>query len=129
MFVSKGQFYIFIACFAFGSVNGVFLTISSFFKGLTKVRALKIILDIIFCVPMAFLYNLYSHTLKFPSIRAYMLVGVFLGLTAYLKSFNIILAKCYEKLEDNDKALEHLYKLVDIFPDYEEAHEMIRRLS
>jgi len=39
------------------------------------------------------------------------------------------IAKCYEKLEDNDKALEHLYKLVDIFPDYEEAHEMIRRLS
>ena len=39
------------------------------------------------------------------------------------------IAKCYEKLNDNDNALEYLYKVVNIFPDFEEAHEMIRRLS
>ena len=39
------------------------------------------------------------------------------------------LAKCYEKIEDNDRALEYLDKLVDIFPEDEEAHEMIRKLS
>ena len=39
------------------------------------------------------------------------------------------LAKCYEHLEDNDRALECLDKLVDIFPEDEEAHEMIRKLS
>ncbi len=38
-------------------------------------------------------------------------------------------AQCYEKLNENDKALEKLYKLTDIFPEHEEAQEMIRRLS
>ena len=39
------------------------------------------------------------------------------------------IAKCYDKLNNSDKALEYLDKLVDIFPDDEEAHEMIRKLS
>ena len=39
------------------------------------------------------------------------------------------LAKCYAGLKDNDKALEYLDKLVTIFPEDEEAHEMIRKLS
>ena len=39
------------------------------------------------------------------------------------------LEQCYEKLDDNDKALECLYKLTDIFPDDEEAQEKIRELS
>ena len=39
------------------------------------------------------------------------------------------IAKCYEKLNDNDKALEFLYKAVDIFPENEDAQEMIRKLS
>lgn len=38
-------------------------------------------------------------------------------------------AKCYEKLEDIPMALEHLEKAVEVFPDCEEAHEMIRTLS
>ena len=39
------------------------------------------------------------------------------------------IARCYEALNDNDKALEALEKVVTIFPDYEDAHEMIRKLS
>lgn len=39
------------------------------------------------------------------------------------------LALCYEKMDDSDKALEYLYKLTDIFPEDEEAQEMIRKLS
>jgi tetratricopeptide (TPR) repeat protein len=39
------------------------------------------------------------------------------------------LAQCYEKMDDSDKALEYLYKLTDIFPEDEEAQEMIRKLS
>ena len=39
------------------------------------------------------------------------------------------IAKCYEALKDNDTALEYLDKVVDILPEDEEAHEMIRRLS
>ena len=39
------------------------------------------------------------------------------------------IAKCYEALENTDLALNYLEKLVSIFPEYEEAHEMIRKLS
>ena len=39
------------------------------------------------------------------------------------------LAKCYEKLNDNDRALECLYKSSDILAEDEEVQEMIRRLS
>ncbi len=38
-------------------------------------------------------------------------------------------AKCLEHLNRNDDALEVLYKLTDIFPECEEAQEMIRRIS
>ena len=39
------------------------------------------------------------------------------------------LAKCYEKIQDNDMALEYLYKSADILAEDEEVQEMIRRLS
>ena len=39
------------------------------------------------------------------------------------------MARCYEGMKDNDKALEYLDKVVEIFPEDEEAHEMIRKLS
>lgn len=39
------------------------------------------------------------------------------------------IAKCYEAMKQNDNALEYLYKVTDIFPEDEEAHEMIRKLS
>ena len=39
------------------------------------------------------------------------------------------LAKCYAGAKNNDKALEYLEKVVSIFPEDEEAHEMIRKLS
>lgn len=39
------------------------------------------------------------------------------------------MAKCYEGLKNNDKALEYLDRVVTIFPEDEEAHEMIRKLS
>ena len=39
------------------------------------------------------------------------------------------IAKCYEALKDNDSALAYLDKVVTVFPDNEDAHEMIRKLS
>lgn len=47
------------------------------------------------------------------------------------KSVSVLMdiAKCYEALGDNDNALGYLDKLIEVFPDYEEAHEMIRKLS
>ena len=52
-------------------------------------------------------------------------------LSKYPENVSVLmsLAQCYEKMEDNDKALEYLYKLTDIFPEDEEAQEMIRKLS
>ena len=46
-------------------------------------------------------------------------------------NINLLLnrAKCFEKMNDSDSALKTLEKAVEIFPDCEEAHEMIRRLS
>ena len=38
-------------------------------------------------------------------------------------------AKCYEKLGNNDKALELCDKITDAFPECEEAQEMIRKIS
>ena len=39
------------------------------------------------------------------------------------------IAKCYEKMGDIPLALQNLEKAVEIFPDCEEAHELIRKLS
>lgn len=47
------------------------------------------------------------------------------------KSVSVLMdiAKCYEAMENNEDALKYLDKLTEVFPDYEEAHEMIRKLS
>ncbi|MCQ2738873.1 MAG: tetratricopeptide repeat protein [bacterium] len=47
------------------------------------------------------------------------------------KSISVLMdmARCYEALKENDSALAVLNKVTDIFPDNEDAHEMIRRLS
>ena len=52
-------------------------------------------------------------------------------LTKFPENVSVLksLAKCYEKLQNNDKALECLYKSSDIFAEDEEVQEMIRRLS
>ena len=39
------------------------------------------------------------------------------------------LAKCYQKMNDKNKALETLDKIVEILPECEEAQEMIREIS
>lgn len=39
------------------------------------------------------------------------------------------IARCYKELGENDSALVYLYKVVHIFPEDEEAQEMIRTLS
>ena len=39
------------------------------------------------------------------------------------------IARCYEAMNNNESALEYLDKVVTIFPDNEDAHEMIRKLS
>ena len=46
-------------------------------------------------------------------------------------NINILLnlAKCNEKLGNNDEALKYAEKITETFDECEEAHEIIRRLS
>ena len=46
-------------------------------------------------------------------------------------NLNLLLnsARCYEKLNNKDEALATLDKIVDAFPECEEAQEMIREIS
>ena len=98
MFVSSGQFYVFLACFSFGAASGILLSISSAIKYFVKNKIIKIILDAVFLAPIGILFSLYSLKLNFPSLRGYMTIAIFIGMLAYLKSFHIILAKCAKNI-------------------------------
>ena len=52
-------------------------------------------------------------------------------LTENKKNVSLLLskAKCQEKLNKNDDALKTLDELTEFFPECEEAHEIIRRIS
>lgn len=96
-FISNGQFYIFLACISFGAIWGIFYLPIILFKQF-KVKWLNILLDLVFFVLLSASYFLYSFTLRFPSVRLYMLAGVLVGLFISAKSFNIILAKFIKKI-------------------------------
>ncbi len=97
MFVSKNQFYIFIACFVFGAFCGfVFGTTELFRRGIKK-KVFHFITDLIFVSGFSVLFSIYSYKMNFSNLRAYMFLGVLLGFIAYLKSFNIILANLLKK--------------------------------
>ena len=98
MFVTKNQFYVFIACVAFGAIGGVVFSFFTPLKLSVKSQAIRILLDATAFIVFTGGYVFYSFTLNFPSIRAYNILGVLLGLVLYLKSFGIILAKSVKKL-------------------------------
>lgn len=93
MFVSFGQFYVFVACFALGGVSGVFLSLSQMVKFFVKKRFLGVLSDTAAFAFIAAVYIAASYAFGFPSLRAYMIAGVLLGIIAYMKSFHILLAK------------------------------------
>ncbi len=93
MFVSSGQFYVFIATVAFGGVCGVLFSVSALLKYKLRNYIVRIFLDLIAFLITSFLYVAYSKWLAFPNFRIYMAVGVILGLILYFKSFHILLAK------------------------------------
>ena len=98
MFVSKNQFYVFVACVAFGGIAGVVFSIASIFKLPFKNKILLSIPDILSFIVVVFLYVFISDFSRFPTIRFYMPLGVLIGLYLYFKSFNIILAKWLKKI-------------------------------
>lgn len=93
MFVTANQFYVFLACVGFGGVSGVLFTLSLPFKLLLKQKWVEWIIDFIIFFIIGLLFILYSLRLKFPSLSTYMIFAVFVGITAYMKSFHIMLAK------------------------------------
>ena len=110
MFVTSNQFYVLIACVAYGGVSGVLLTLTSPLKSLIKSRLVKAIVDFFCFVIITFGYVVYSFSLKFPSFRVYMPISVILGIILYMKSFNILLAKLFKKLYNNIKKTKEALK-------------------
>ncbi len=97
MFVTASQLFVFLACVAFGGTAGVLLSVPIAVNTLLKNRLLKGVLDALCFAVIYLLFLKYSLTLNFPSLRVYMVAGVFLGIFAYLKSYHIILAKITKK--------------------------------
>ena len=98
MFISSGQFYVFIACVALGGIFGILFSISELSKYFIKNTYIKFLPDAVaFCL-VALGFITISFILKFPNFRIYMAFGVLLGVALYFKSFHIILAKTSKKL-------------------------------
>lgn len=97
MFVTKNQFYVFVACFAFGACVGILFSFSSAIKFFIKNRILRMVPDVITFNLVGIIYSFYALNMCFSNVRVYMVVGVFIGIIAYLKSFHILLAKCAKK--------------------------------
>lgn len=98
MYVSGGQFYVFVACVALGGACGILFSISQLIKIKISNIILRIIPDLIAFLITALIYAIYSHALSFPNFRIYMILGVIVGITLYFKSFHIMLAKYVKKL-------------------------------
>ena len=98
MFVSKNQFFIFLACIGIGVVGKILTLILDLTKTKRKHKIIKIIIDVISFVIISLMYQFISYKNNFPSLRAYMSVGVVVGMYLCDKSLNIILAKLIKKI-------------------------------
>ena len=98
MFVTASQIYVFITCVALGGVFGALLSISCSIKNFIKNICLKAIPDFVVFVLCDVIYAFVSYNMKFPNVRIYMFLGIFVGIITYLKSFHILLAKIIKKI-------------------------------
>ena len=98
MFVTKGQFFVFLACISIGCVCGLIYSLFDLFKKLINKKIFCIIFDVCFFVCSCVIYIYFQWILDFPSIKLYMIFSVFLGMFLYYKSFYIILANIIKKL-------------------------------
>ena len=98
MFVSSGQFYVFIACVAFGFCGGGVFSIVQPLKKLANFKKVNVFLDFFAFSLLALLFCGFCFRFNFPSLRGYMILGVFCGLYIYFKSFYITIAKITKKM-------------------------------
>ena len=89
MFVSSGQFYIFMGSLAFGILGGVFHRLAASLRVFWKNRFFRAALDIAAFLLLAALYVAFAYYYNFPSVRAYMIAAVFLGMLLGEKSLAI----------------------------------------
>lgn len=104
MFITNGQFLVFVACVSFGAFSGILFLPNVIIKQFFNVKLLNYFLDFIVFIIISLLFVIYQNSLKFPSIRGYMIAGCLLGLYSYFKSFNIILANLVKKIYNSIKA-------------------------
>lgn len=97
MFVTKNQFYVFVACISFGTIAGFVFCLLKSLNFFIQNRWVVHILDACYLTCFAFLFSYLSYLLLFPNFRPYMLVGFFIGFLGYLKSIHILLAKIKKK--------------------------------
>lgn len=97
MFVTKNQFYVFLACLAFGVVSGFVLSFFTCGAKLTKSKIIENLIAVIILTLLGIIFTAYTFIMNFPNFRPYMLIGVFAGILGYFKSFHIILAKFLKK--------------------------------
>ena len=103
MFVANNQFYVFIACVSIGTLFGVFYSPIVMIKEKVCKITVSISLDIIYFFLLSICFLFCSYFLKFPSLRGYMLVGIFLGIYLYFKSFHYMLAKVVKRVYNRYK--------------------------
>ena len=97
MFVTKNQFYVFLACLAFGAITGFVLSFFTCGVKLTRNKILENLTALIVLSLLGLIFTAYMFFMNFPNFRPYMLIGVFAGILGYFKSFHIILAKFVKK--------------------------------
>ena len=93
MFVTLNQFFIFIACVSFGGVMGLLYSPTLLLREKFGNKLYVFIFELIFYLFLAFAFFVYSFIIKFHNLRGYMIVGVFIGIYLYVKSFHYMLAK------------------------------------
>ena len=98
MFVTLNQIYVFISCIAFGAIFGIVYSTFAFLSDALRLKKLRFISDIAYFVIFSIVFLFYSYVNNFSNIRAYMILGVFLGNYLYVKSFNIMLAKFLKRI-------------------------------
>lgn len=98
MFVSSGQFFIFVRCLVFGFFCGLIYLVPSGVKRTSVGIAFNIFVDVFYLFLCSLIFVLYSYLSYFSNLRAYMFLGFFAGFIIECKTFNILLANAFKKM-------------------------------
>ena len=93
MYVSHGQFYVFISCIAFGGASSLIFVFIYPLIRVVKYKIFKAIIEFLFFALVTILFNLYAFDMQMGDFRLYMPLGVLLGVCLGHKTFGFILAK------------------------------------